>query len=205
MGVKRISKKIKRVKNLMRQRKIFIFFFFLILSLFFSGIIFRFTRKKPVVQPSFLPILPTPTIVSDWVEFNNKKYGFSLSYPLTWNPPEEKEISPPQQHLKQFILDSGKEEYLVDVYEQSLPVSLSSFVRDYFDEASWIKENQPAVQFFIPKMGAEPVGIAGIAFQKKGLVLTISTPIKNVPGGDLKSLVNEPILTQMVESFRWTE
>lgn len=191
----------------MRSKKVFVLLFFLLLSFVFLGFILKLNFSRSATSPDSSPVLTTPTLA--WVNFTNSVYGFSLSYPSGWVYPIEKEILPAQQHLKQFIFDSGKEKYSVDLYKQLLPVSLGSFVRDYFSDASWTNETdiggQPIAQFFIPKMGVEPMGIAGVAFQKKDLVLTICTPIKNVADGDLKNLVNDSVLTQMVKSFKWLE
>lgn len=194
----------------------------LVLLLVFIGlslgfIASRFSERQPQeTEPSSgasAAASPTPDLNPACTRYTNEGYGFSVCYPLQWRLPEEGKVAPPQQHLYQIILDPGGEEYLIDIYNQPAPVSLGSFVRDYFKDVeagvSWTNDleigGQKALQFFIPKMGARAVGIGAVAFRKEGYILTLSTPAKRVPEGDLKQLVNEATLTQLARSFEWVD
>lgn len=170
-------------------------------------------KKGTTPTKTSLEVTPTPELSSKCTRYTNEEYGFSLCYPLEWAIPVEGWIEPPHQHLHQVVLDPLGEGYLVDIYNQPTPVSLGSFVRDYFKDieagVSWTDDveinGQEALQFFLPKMGVKPMGTGAVAFRKKSYVLTISTPVKEAPEGDPKKLVNEAILTRLVESFEWIE
>lgn len=154
-----------------------------------------------------------PTASPACTIYTNEEYGFSLCYLADWSLPKEEKITPSQQHLYQITLNPKGISYMINIYDQPSPVSLGSFVRSYFKGieggVSWTNDieinNQKALQFFIPKMGARPMGIGAVAFRKGSYILTFSTPAKSVPEGDLKQLVNENTLTQLVESFQWVE
>lgn len=145
--------------------------------------------------------------------YTNEEYGFSLCYPVAWSFPRDNKITPPQQHLYQITLNPKGMSYMVNIYDQPSPISLGSFVRSYFNDVeagvSWTNDleinDQEALQFFIPKADTELRGIGGVAFRRGGFILTISTPAKKLPEEDLKKLVNEEVLTQLVESFQWVE
>lgn len=181
------------------------------------GFAFDRFRLKPFEEeaPSVVSLEPSPTpeSVPLCTRYTNGEYSFSLCYPLEWALPEEEAIIPPQQHLYQITLNPQSENYLIDIYDQPAPISLGSFVRDYFQGAetsvSWTNEveikGQEALQFFLPRTGAMPVGIGGIAFRKGPYVLTITTPEKRLSEGDFKQIVNEKTLTQLAESFEWAE
>jgi len=102
---------------------------------------------------------------------------------------------------------------MVNIYGQPSPISLGSFVRDYFKDVeagvSWSDDveinDQEALEFVISKTSTEPLGIGAVAFRKENYILTISTPAKKVPEGDLKKVVNDEILVRLTESFQWIE
>lgn len=184
------------------------------LSLGFAFDRFWFKSSEEAV-PSEASSEPSPTAepIPLCTRYTNGEYNFSLCYPLEWALPQEETITPPQQHLYQISLNPNGESYLVNIYDQPTPVSLGSFVRDYFKGVetgiSWTNEveinGQKALQFFLPMSGAMPVGIGGIAFRKGPYILTLTTPEKRIPGGDFKQIVNEETLTQLAESFEWIE
>jgi len=197
-----------------------IFIILVVLALIFSGFTLGVKTGRITLGPakeatisSGISTEATPKASLACTLCTNEEYGFSLCYPADWSLPEEEKITPPQQHLYQIILNPEGMSYMVNIYDQPSPVSLGSFARDYFKEVetgvSWTNDieinNQEALQFFIPKAGAEPMGIGAVAFRKGSYILTISTPAKKAPEGDLKQLVNEPTLTQLVESFKWIE
>lgn len=146
----------------------------------------------------------TPTPILTLTHYSNKEFGFSLAYPVEWSLPQETKITPPQQHLYQIILNPQGTQYFIDIYRQMMPLPLVNFVRDYFSEANWVEEqkigSQDVVRFFLPKSGLEPTGSAGMAFAEGNDVLVISTPIVR---GDKDSVVNDPVLNQLAESFSW--
>jgi len=145
--------------------------------------------------------------------YTNEEYGYSLCYPINWDLPEEEKITPSQQHLYQIVLNPKGISYMVNIYDQPSPIPLESFIRNYFQDieggVSWTNDieinDQEALQFFIPKAGTTPMGIGAVAFRKGSYILTISSPAKKVPDGDLEQLVNEPTLTRLAESFEWVD
>lgn len=148
--------------------------------------------------------LPTPTPIIPLTKYSNQEFGFSLAYPAEWSLPQEKKINPPQQHLYQIIFNPQGEEYFIDIYRQMMPLPLTNFVRNYFTEANWSEEQkineQNVVKFFLPKLGLEPTGSAGMAFAKGNDVLVIST--SNLKG-EKEKIINDLILNQIAESFTW--
>lgn len=199
----------------MRRLWVFIglIIFFVLTGIFFGLRIRNFSRQAEISSGVSTFSSPSPEIDSRCTLYTNEKYGFSLCYPINWNLPQEEKIVPPQQHLYQISLNPDDRSYMVNIYDQPSPISLESFVRDYFKEVesgvSWTKDvtinNLEGLQFFIPISGATPMGIGAVAFRKEGFILTISTPAKKLPNGNLEELVNESILTRLTESFQWFE
>ena len=95
------------------------------------------------------------------------------------------------------------------IFTVPLPISLGSFVHDYFryleTGVNWTNDveinDQKALQFFVPKAGIKPTGIGAGAFTNRNYILTVSTPVELAPEGDLKQLVNEKTLSQLTEIF----
>ena len=150
--------------------------------------------------------LPTPTPTIALTKYTNQEFGFSFDYPAEWSLPQETKITPPQQHLYQIILNPQGTQYFIDLYRQMMPLPLTNFVRDYFAEANWSEEQkineQNVAKFFLPKLGLEPNGTAGIAFTKGNNVLIIST---SVVKGNKEEIINDAVLNQLAESFAWQE
>lgn len=159
------------------------------------------SNSQKTAEENSLPT-PTPTIVL--TKYTNQEFGFSLAYPAEWHLPQETKINPPQQHLYQIVLNPGRTEYFVDIYRQMMPLPLTNFIRNYFTEANWAEEqkigSQDVVRFFLPKVGLEPAGAAGVAFAKGNDVLVISTPVLK---GEKEKIINDQILNQLAESFVW--
>jgi len=137
--------------------------------------------------------------------YTNEEFGFSLSYPVNWELPEEKRITPPQQHLYQIVFPP--EGYQINLYDQPSPISLGSFVRSYFPEVSWSQEaiinQQESLQFVLSRDGGK--GMGAVALRKASYILVLSTPEKKALAGDWLSLVQDETLTRLVESFQWLE
>lgn len=206
----------------MKQKQPLVLIFLVILALLFGGLTFAIKTGRIALRPAKEPtissgvsieVTPTPEDSSRCTLYTNEEYGFSLCYPVNWDLPEEEKITPPQQHLYQISLNPKGMSYMVNIYDQPSPISLESFVRNYFQDVeagvSWTNEieinSQEALQFFIPKAGTAPTGIGAVAFRKGNYILTISTPAQKVPEGDLKQLVNELTLTRLAESFEWIQ
>lgn len=144
--------------------------------------------------------------------YTNEEFGFSLNYPSNWALPEEEQITPSQQHLYHITLNpQGEERYYVDIYDQPSPISLRSFVANYFKEiesgpskiAEAIINGEEAVRFVmrIPSMTG-PTGMPHIAFKKGPYVLILSrTAIKAEP----EEILRDKILNIIAESFQWVE
>lgn len=170
------------------------------------------TKEAAISSGVSTEVTPTPE-TSQCTFYTNEEYGFSLCYPVNWDLPEEEKITPSQQHLYQITLNPKRISYMVNIYDQPSPISLESFVRNYFQDieggVSWTNDteinNQEALQFYISKAGIAPMGIGAVAFRKNSYILTISAPAKKALDGDLKQLVNEPTLTRLVDSFEWVQ
>jgi len=205
----------------MNKKQPLVLIFLVVLALLFGGLTFAIKTGRIALGPAKEATIssgvtteasPTPEATRCTL-YTNEEYGFSLCYPVNWDLPEEEKISPSEQHLYQITLNPKGISYMVNIYEQPSPIPLESFIRNYFKDieggVSWTNDieinNQEALQFFIPKAGATPMGIGAVAFRKGSYILTISTPAKRVPGGDLEQLVNEPTLTQLTESFNWVQ
>lgn len=203
----------------MKQKQLLVLIFLVVLALLFGGFTFAIKTGRIALGPTKEPtissgvsteVTPTPEVTRCTL-YTNEEYGFSLCYPVNWDLPEEEKITPSQQHLYQITLNPKGISYMVNIYDQPSPISLGSFVRNYFKDieggVSWTNEieinNQEALQFFIPKAGTTPMGIGALAFRKGNYILTISTPAKKAPEGDLKQLVNEETLTRLADSFQW--
>jgi len=198
-----------------------IFVVLIVLALFFGGLTFAIKTGRITLGPAREATISSgvsdeASLASDASRctlYTNEEYGFSLCYPVNWDLPEEEKITPSQQHLYQITLNPKGISYMVNIYDQPSPIPLESFIRNYFKDieggVSWTNDieinNQEALQFFIPKAGATPMGIGAVAFRKGSYILTISAPAKKVPEGDLEQLVNEPTLTQLTESFNWVQ
>lgn len=196
-----------------------IFVVLIILALLFGGLTFAIKTGRITLGPakeatisSGVTTGPSPEATRCTL-YTNEEYGFSLCYSVNWDLPEEEKIAPSQQHLYQITLNPKGISYMVNIYDQLSPIPLESFIRNYFKDieggVSWTNDieinNQEALQFFIPKAGATPMGIGAVAFRKGSYILTISAPAKKVPEGDLERLVNEPTLTQLTENFNWVQ
>jgi len=198
-----------------------ILIFLIILVLLFGGLTLAIRTGRITLGPAREATIssgvtteatPTPE-TSQCTLYTNEEYGFSLCYPVNWDLPEEEKVTPSQQHLNQITLNPKGISYMVNVYDQPSPISLESFVRNYFQDieggVSWTNDteinNYEALQFYIFKAGTAPMGIGAVAFRKGSFILTISAPAKKAPEGDLKQLVNEPTLTRLVESFEWVQ
>ena len=203
-----------------KQKGLFILLIILVLVLAGISLGFRTGRfslkraREPTISSGVTTeASPSPEDSSRCTLYTNEEYGFSICYPINWDLPEEEKISPSQQHLYQITLNPKGISYMVNIYDQPSPISLGSFVRNYFKDieggVSWSNDieinNQEVLQFFIPKAGTTPMGIGAVAFRKGSYILTISTPVKKVPEGDLRQLVNEPTLTRLAESFEWVQ
>jgi hypothetical protein len=133
----------------------------------------------------------------------NEEFGFSLRYPANWELPNEKKITPFQQHLYQIVFPP--EGYQIDIYDQPSLISLSSFVRDYFPEVTWSQETivnqQEGFQFVLSQGGTKGIGV--IALRKGSFILVISTPEKEASEGNWSLLVQDETLTKLVASFQW--
>lgn len=144
-----------------------------------------------------------------YTQYTNEEFGFSLAYPASWDLPQERRITPPQQYLYTLSLNPGGEVYTINIYDQPSPISLASFVRGYFNEVSWTQEteinNQEALEFVLPEGGLTATGIGAIVFRQGSYILVIQTPIEEAPANDLKQLINDPRLTQLSESFQWVD
>ena len=199
-----------------------ILIFLIILALLFGGLTFAIKTGRIALGPAKEATIssgittgpsPSPEDSSRCTLYTNEEYGFSLCYPINWDLPEEEKIAPSQQHLYQITLNPKGISYMVNIYDQPSPIPLESFVRNYFKDieggVSWTNDveinDQEALQFFIPKAGATPMGIGAVAFRKGSYILTISTPAKKAPEGDLEQLVNESTLTRLAESFEWVD
>lgn len=197
-----------------------ILIFLIILSLLFGGFTWGIKTGRIALGPAKEATIssgvtteasPAPEISSRCTLYTNEEYGFSLCYPINWALPKEEKITPSQQHLYQITLNPDGMSYMVNIYDQPSPISLGSFVRNYFQDiesgVSWTNDieinDQEALQFFIPKAGTTPMGIGAVAFRKGSYILTISSPAQKVPEGDLEQLVNESTLTRLAESFEW--
>lgn len=205
----------------MDKRQLKIFIVLIILVLVFSGVTLGLRTGRLSLGPakeatisSGVTTEASPTSeATRCTLYTNEEYGFSLCYPVNWDLPEEVKITPSQQHLYQISLNPDGMSYMVNVYDQPSPISLGSFVRNYFKDVeagvSWTNDveinDQEALQFFIPKAGTIPMGIGAVAFRKGSYVLTISTPAQKAPEGDLKQLVNEETLTRLADSFQWID
>lgn len=146
-----------------------------------------------------------PSQNSQTTLYTNEEFDFSLNYSVDWDLPEEKRIVPPQQHLYQIVFKP--EEYKIDIYDQPSPISLGSFVRDYFSELIWNQEviinQQECLQFVLSQEGTK--GIGAVALRKGNHILVISAPEKKVSAGNWRQLVQDEILIRLVESFQWLE
>ncbi|MBU3957096.1 hypothetical protein KKI19_02385 [Patescibacteria group bacterium] len=206
----------------MKQKQPLVLIFLVVLALLFGGLTFAIKTGRITLGPTKEPtissgvsteVTPTPEDSSRCTLYTNEEYGFSLCYQINWDLPEEEKITPSQQHLYQITLNPDGMSYMVNIYDQPSPISLGSFVRNYFQDiesgVSWTNDieinDQEALQFFIPKAGTTPMGIGAVAFRKGSYILTISTPAQKAPEGDLKQLVNEETLTQLAESFNWVK
>lgn len=205
----------------MNKKQPLVLIFLVMLALLFGGLTFAIKTGRIALGPAKEATIssgvtteasPTPG-ATRCTFYTNEEYGFSLCYPVNWDLPEEEKITPSQQHLYQITLNPKGISYMVNIYDQPSPIPLESFVRNYFKDieggVGWTNDieinNQEALQFFIPKAGATPMGIGAVAFRKGSYILTISTPAKKVPEGDLEQLVNEPTLTRLTESFEWVD
>lgn len=205
----------------MKQKQPLVLMFLVVLALLFGGFTFAVKTGRITLGPAKEPTIssgvtteasPTPGATRCTL-YTNEEYGFSLCYPVNWDLPEEEKIAPSQQHLYQITLNPKGISYMVNIYDQPSPISLDSFVCNYFKDieggVSWTNDikinNQEALQFFIPKAGTTPMGIGAVAFRKGSYILTISSPAQKVPEGDLRQLVNELALTRLAESFEWVE
>lgn len=199
-----------------------IFIVLIVLALLFGSLTFAIRTGRIALGPTKEATIssgvtteasPAPEVSSRCTLYTNEEYGFSLCYPVNWAFPKEEKVTPLQQHLYQISLNPDGMSYMVNIYDQPSPISLGSFVRDYFKEVeagvSWTNDieinNQEALQFFIPKAGTTPTGIGAVAFRKGSYILTISTPAKKAPEGDLKQLVNEETLIRLANSFQWID
>ncbi len=196
--------------------------FLIVLALLFGGLTLAIRTGRITLGPAKEAAIssgvttgpsPSPEDSSRCTLYTNEEYGFSLCYPVNWDLPEEEKIAPSQQHLYQITLNPKGISYMVNVYDQPSPISLESFVRNYFQDieggVSWANDteinNYEALQFYISKAGTTPMGIGAVAFRKGSFILTISAPAKKAPEGDLKELVNEPTLVRLVEGFEWVQ
>ncbi|HUV42801.1 MAG TPA: hypothetical protein VMY36_02730 [Patescibacteria group bacterium] len=187
-------------------------------GLFWAIFTGRFSIKKPAITSGASTETNSPEVNlgpkedQNYTNYTNEEFGFSIAYLNDWDLPEEKRITPSQQHLYTINLNPDDEIYIINIYDQPSPISLGSFVRGYFDVGdgvSWTQEteinNQEALQFVLPQGGLTPTGIGAVAFRQGSYVLVIQTPIKEAPEKDLKQLVNNPIIIQLAESFQWIE
>jgi hypothetical protein len=172
-----------------------------------KGVSLGVTAQVDPVKPTLPPTPPPCTL------YANEKFGFSLCYSSEWLPPSEEPVSS-EQHLYQVTLNPSGKSYMVNIYDRPAPVSLGSFVRDYFQGVeggvTWSNDieinGHEALQFYIPTVSIEDSGIGGVAFAKGGDVLTITTPSRRLDGGDFKKLlVNDETLVQLSQSLNWLE
>lgn len=157
---------------------------------------------EEIVSEGEISLTPTPSLLV----YINQEFDFKLSHSFFWGLPEEKKITPPEQHLCQIILDPKGKRYLIDIYDQPSPISLGSFVRGYFQGVEWSKEieinGQEALKFFLSQSGLKPEGIGAVAFRKGSYILVISTPIL---GGNREEIVEDKTLNDLTGSLQWVE
>jgi hypothetical protein len=204
-----------------KKNSILIIFLILVLvigSFILATLTKRFLIKKPAItsgvstETDSLKTNSESEKDQEYTQYTNEEFGFLLEYSADWALPEEERITPPQQHLYTINLSPDKEVYLINIYDQPSPISLSSFVRSYFDLGNgfiWTQETevngQEALQFVLPQDGLAPIGIGAVAFRQGTYILIIQTPPKEAPEDDLKQLINDSRLIQLTESFQWLE
>ena len=195
----------------MKKRGVFLVLMALVfvsLGLFYLIKTGRVTFKSPK-EPAITSGVATEDSISSQDRrttlYTNEEFGFSLRYSVNWELPEEKRITPPQQHLYQIVFPPDG--YQIDLYDQPSPISLGSFVRSYFPEVNWNQEiiinQQEGLQFVLSQSGGK--GTGAVALRKASYILVISTPEKKAPEGGWQTLVQDETLTRLVESFQWLE
>lgn len=158
-------------------------------------------RKNPPKTDAAFSATPTPI----FSRYANQKYGFSIEFPAGWSLPTEKEILPPQEHVLQIIFYSGDTAYFVDVFDQMTPVTISAFLRQYFQEGDgelWIEggASSDGVKFYLNKPGLGPKGFGGFAFSNGKSAILISTSILF---GDRDKILADEGLAILANGFRW--
>jgi len=168
-----------------------------------SGLIFYyFSSPNRQITRSADLIEPQVTQELELTKYTNKKFGFSFAYPEKWGLPKEKEVLPAQE--KVFSISFQNIPYTLDLFNQLLPVSALSFLRNYFGEKLiWAGESQSPTGIIFAFSDDQSISgqQAGFVSPKGKYVLLI---IKDAQL-DSTSVTKDGTLVSLFTSVNWFE